>query len=133
MKDNWLSKIDLLILVIVGLLASVISFVYYFVMKNPYEILLWMIYIIDFVLFLASAYRAISVFDLSKAKTIFFTIVTMIGFFAFCEIVVFVFTCDTSIKHTMELFFNVFRVSWFLSPSFILLIPVIWFIGEVMA
>ena len=133
MKDTGLSRIDLWILVIVGFLASVVSFVYYFVIKNPYEILLWMIYIVDFLLFLASAYRVISVFDLSKAKTIFFTIVTMIGFFVFCEIVVFAFIYDTSMKHNMNLFFNVLRVSWFLSPSFVLLIPVIWFIAEVMA
>ncbi len=133
MKDNWLSRINLWILVIIGVIASIISLVYYFVLKSPYEILLWMLYVVDFLLFIVSAYRVINNFDLSKAKTIFFTIVTMIGFFLFCELVVYAFTRGTSIQYTIDLFINVLRVSLFLSPSFILLLPVIWFIAEVMS
>ena len=133
MEDNWLSRINLRVLVIIGVFASVISFVYYFALKNPYEIMLWVIYIVDFLLFIVSAYRVIDHWDLTKAKTIIFTILTMIGFFVFCEFVVFAFAYGTSIKYTLDLFFNVLRVSLFLSPSFILLIPVMIFIAEIMS
>ena len=132
MKDNWRSGINLWVLII-GVLASVTSFIYYYILINPYETILWMLYVVDFLLFIVSAYRVIYNYDLSKAKTVLFTTVTMIGFFAFCEFVVFVFAYGTSIKYTIDLFFNVLRVSLFLSPSFVLLIPVMLFIAEVIS
>ena len=133
MKRNWLSRISLSWHNIIGVCASVVSFVYYFALKDPQEIILWVIYIVDFLLFVASAYRLIDNFDLTKTKTIIFTIVTMIGFLIFCEVVVFAFTNGTSIKYTIDLFFNVLRISLFLSPSLILLIPVMGFIAEVIS
>ena len=126
-------NIPLSILIISGILASTISFVYYFVLKNPYEMLLWMICIIDFLLFALNAYRVIERFALTKVKTVIFTIITMIAFFAFCEIVVLAFTEGTRFEYNPELFFNVLRISLFLSPSFILLIPIIIFIAEIMS
>ncbi len=133
MKKIDLKDLPLPILIIVGVLASAISFVYYFALKKPYEIIFWMLCMIDFLLFTLSAYRVVDCFDLTKVKTIIFTIVTMIGFFAFCEIVVLAFTAGTRIEYTLEVFFNVLRVALFLSPSFILLIPVMIFIAEIMS
>ena len=133
MKGNWLSRISLGWHNIIGVCASVISFVYYFALKSPYDIILWVIYIIDFLLFVVSAYRMIENFDLTKTKTIIFTIVTIIVFLLFCEVVVFAFTNGTSIKYTINLFFDTLRVSLFLSPSLILLLPVMVFIAEIMS
>ena len=120
-------------IIIVGVLASAISFIYYFELKNPYEFIFWLICIIDFVLFTLNAYRIIETFDLTKAKTVIFTIITMVSFFAFCEIVVFSFTQGTSFVYDWNLFFNVLRFILFLSPSLILLLPIIWFIAEVLS
>lgn len=131
MKENWLSKINLTILIVIGVFVSAISFVYYFVLKNPYDFLLWMIYIVDFLLFIVNAYRIIDVFDLTRIVKIILTIVTMIFFLVFCQVVVFLFVDGTSIPYTKDLFFNVLRVSLFLSPSLILLIPVMAFIAEI--
>ena len=132
-KKNDLKDIPLPILIIVGILASAISFVYYFALKNPYEIIFWIICIVDFLLFTLNAYRIIEPFDLTKAKTVIFTIITMVGFFAFCEIVVLAFTQGTRFEYNFELFLNVLRFSLFLSPSLILLLPIIWFIAEVLS
>jgi hypothetical protein len=131
-KKIDLKDIPLPILIIVGILASAISFVYYFALKNPYEIIFWMICIIDFLLFALSAYRVVECCDLTKAKTVIFTIVTMVGFFVFTEIVVLAFTQRTSFEYTLELFLDVLRFSLFLSPSLILLLPIIWFIAQVL-
>ena len=131
MKKVDLKNIPLPILIIMGILASAISFVYYFALKNPYEIIFWLICIIDFGLFTLNAYRMIESFDLTKVKTVIFTIVTMIGFFAFCEVVAFLFTNGTRFEYNLELFFDVLRFSLFLSPSFILLLPVMMFIAEI--
>ena len=92
-----------------------------------------MICMIDLLLFTLSAYRVVECFDLTKVKTVIFTIITMIGFFAFCEALVFAFTQGTRFEYTLELFFNVLMVGLFLSPSFILLIPVMIFIAEIMS
>ena len=131
MRGNWFSRINLIILIVIGVFVSAISFVYYFVLKNPYDFLLWMIYIVDFLLFIVNAYRIIDVFDLTRIVKIIFTIVTMIFFLVFCQVVVFLFVDGTSIPYTKDLFFNVLRVSLFLSPSLILLIPVMAFIAEI--
>ena len=132
-KKIDLKDIPLLILIIVGILASAISFVYYFALKNPYEIIFWMICIIDLLLFALSAYRVVECFDLTKAKTVIFTIVTIVGFFAFAEIVALAFTQGTHFEYTLELFLDVLRFSLFLSPSLILLLPIIWFIAQILS
>ena len=124
-------NIPLSILIIVGILSSAISFTYYFALKNPFKIIFWLICIIDFLLFTLNAYRVIEPFDLTKSKTIIFTIVTMIGFFVFCEVVTFLFTNGTRFEYNIELFFDVLKFSLFLSPSFILLLPVMMFIAEI--
>ena len=123
-------NIPLSMIIIVGVLASAISFIYYFALKNPFEIIFWIICIVDFLLFTLNAYRIIESLDLTKAKTVIFTIITMVGFFAFCEIVVLAFTQGTRFEYNWELFFSVLKFSLFLSPSLILLLPIIWFIGE---
>ncbi len=133
MNESWLSRISLSWHNIIGVSASVISFVYYFALKHPFDFIVWVIYIVDFLLFVASAYRLIDNLDLTKAKTIVFTIVTMIVFLIFCEVVVFAFTNGTSIEYTITLFLNVLRVGLFLSPLLILLIPVMVFIAEVVS
>ena len=133
MKKINIKEIPLSTLIIVGILASAISFIYYFALKNPFEIIFWIICIVDFLLFTLNAYRIIEPFDLTKAKTVIFTIITMVGFFAFCEIVVLAFTQGTRFEYNFELFLNVLRFSLFLSPSLILLLPIIWFIAEVLS
>ena len=143
MKKNLLSlsKIKLPILISIGVFATIMSFVYYFVLKNPSEIILWLIYVIDFLLFFISAYRVVRTdildnvvdcFEVSRGKHLLFTILTMLGFFIFCEIVAFALLRGINIISNTELFFNTFRVSLFLSPCFILLIPVIMFIGRIL-
>ena len=133
MRKIDFKNIPLPMVIIVGVLASAISFIYYFALKNPYEFIFWLICIIDFALFTLNAYRIIDTFDLTKVKTIVFTIITMVAFFAFCEIVVLAFTHGTRFEYNWELFFYVLRFSLFLSPSLILLIPIIRFVAEVLS
>jgi hypothetical protein len=132
-KENFILRIKISTLVIVGLLATAISFVYYFVLKSPFVSILYIIYIIDFLLFTLSAYRTIEAFELSKIKTTIFTVILIIFFFLFSVALVFLFTAGTKIDHTFELLFNVLRVTMFLSPSFIALLPIICFIAEVLS
>ena len=113
---------------IVGVLASAISFIYYFVLKNPYDVLLWMICTIDFLLLCLSAYRMEDNFNRSKAKKTIFTILTIVSFFAFWQVA---FAAATR-SYNLEVFFGAFLISLFLSPSFILLLPVMGFIADVL-
>ena len=71
MKNFSLSKIKTSTLMIVGVLALVISFIYCFVLKNPYDVVLWMICIIDFLLFTLIAYRMNDNSNRSKPKRSF--------------------------------------------------------------
>jgi len=128
MKNFSLSKIKTSTLMIVGVLASAISFIYYFVLKNPYDVVLWMICTIDFLFFTLSAYRMNDNSNRSKAKKSVFTILRMIGFFVFWQAA---FAAATR-SYSLELFFGAFLISLFLSPAFILLLPVMEFIANVL-
>lgn len=128
---QMVSQIEMSTINLVGILASVISFVYYFVLKNPYEIAFWMLCIADFFLFVLSAYWVMLRFELTNVKTVIFTILIILFYFAFCEVVVWAFSQGTSIVFDLGLFKEVFLVGLFLAPSFILLIPVIMFVAEI--
>ena len=131
MKKINLKNSHLSILIIVGVLVSTLSFVYYFALKNPYQVIYWLFCIIDLSIFATSVYYVLSLSSLSKTKRIFITIITMIAFFVFCEAVGFILTEGSLFEHNLVLFFNVLRFALFLSPSFILLLPVMMFIAEI--
>lgn len=130
--NKTLSKKEILLLIIIGLIATTISFIYYFVLKNPFKLVLYFILIIDLVLFFINVYKLSLSFNKSKLKTILISILIMLGYFIFIEIMVFAFTLKNSELHSLELFNNVFIVSTFLSPCFIILLPIIWFVAEVL-
>ncbi len=130
MQWSRLSKISLKWHNAICVFASIVSLVYYFALKNPCEIILWVIYIVDFLLFALSAYRFVSKNNLTKVKTIIFTVITMMAFLFFWQIVMLAYT---DFEYTINMFFKVLRFSLFLSPSLILLIPVMEFIGEIIS
>lgn len=125
-----LERKEMIILIIIGLIASTISFLYYFLFKNPSNIFLFIICVIDLVLFFINAFKLTLAFDKGKLKTILISIAVMLVFFLFIEIVVLAFSFGTSITYDFNLFLNVLLVSIFSSPSFIILLPIIWFVAE---
>lgn len=125
-----LERKEMIILIIIGLIASTISFLYYFLFKNPSNIVLLIICVIDLVLFFINAFKLSLAFDKGKLKTILISIAVMLVFFLFIEIVVLAFSSGTSITYDFNLFLNVLLVSIFSSPSFIILLPIIWFVAE---
>ena len=68
--NKTLSKKGILLLIISGLIATTISFIYYFAFKNPFKLVLYFILIIDLVLFFINVYRLSLSFNKSKLKTI---------------------------------------------------------------
>lgn len=125
-----LERKEMIILIIIGLIASTISFLYFFLFKNPSNIFLLIICVIDLVLFFINAFKLTLAFDKGKLKTILISIAVMLVFFLFIEIVVLEFSFGTSITYDFNLFLNVLLVSIFSSPSFIILLPIIWFVAE---
>ena len=105
---------------------------HYYVFKNPFKLVLYFILIIDLVLFFMNVYRLSLSFNKSKLKTILISILIMLGYFVFVEIMVFSFTSTNTELHSLHLFNNVFIISTFLSPCFIILLPIIWFVDEVL-
>lgn len=130
--NKTLSKKGILLLIIIGLIATTISFIYYFVFKNPFKLVLYFILISDLVLFFMNVYRLSLSFNKTKLKTILISILIMLGYFIFIEIMVFAFALKNTELHSLPLFNNVFIISTFLSPSFIILLPIIWFVAEVL-
>lgn len=121
---------NIIITIIVGLIANAISFIYYYSFKSHNEIVLLLISIIDISLFFRSSYIIVSTLDKKKITTVLFSILLMIGYFAFSELIVLLFSFGTSINFTLDLAKEVYMVTLFASPSIIILVPVIWFIAE---
>lgn len=86
-----LERKEMIILIIIGLIASTISFLYYFLFNNPSNIFLLIICVIDLVLFFINAFKLTLAFDKGKLKTILISIAVMLVFFLFIEIVVLAF------------------------------------------
>lgn len=109
-------------------LNNIISILFLF--KNPSNIFLLIICVIDLVLFFINAFKLTLAFEKGKLKTILISIAVMLVFFLFIEIVVLTFSFGTSITYDFNLFLNELLVSIFSSPSFIILLPIIWFVAE---
>ena len=123
-----------LILIIVGLLATIFSYVYYFVLENPKNSILIIICAIDSIIFFLNAYVVALCFNKSKIMTIIISVALMIGFVLFFELFVILASVGSDkIIFTWDLFCKVYLVALFASPSLILLLPVLWFVCEVLS
>lgn len=123
-----------LILIIVGLIATIFSYVYYFVLDNPKNSILVIICAIDLIIFFLNAYVFALCFNKSKIMTIIISVAIMIGFVLFFELFVILASVGSDkIIFTWDLFCKVFLVALFSSPSLILLLPVLWFVCEVLS
>lgn len=123
-----------LILIIVGLIATIFSYVYYFVLENPKNSILIIICAIDLIIFSLNAYVFALCFNKSKIMTIIISVAIMIGFVLFFELFVILASVGSDkIIFTWDLFCKVLLVALFASPSLMLLLPVLWFICEVLS
>ena len=123
-----------LILIIVGLIATIFSYVYYFILENPKNSILIIICAIDLIIFFLNAYVFALCFNKSKIMTIIISVAIMIGFVLFFELFLILASVGSDkIIFTWDLFCKVFLVALFASPSLILLLPVLWFVCEVLS
>ena len=130
--NNKLEKKEIIVLILIGLVATVTSFIYYYVIRKTFDIVLILLCIVDLILFFINAYKISLSFDKGRFKSVLIALLVMLFFFTFIQIVVFSISFGTSIIYNFDLFLDVLLVSVFLSPSFIILLPIIWFIAEVL-
>ncbi len=122
------------ILIITGLIATIFSYLYYFAFQNPNNIIFIIICTIDLVIFFINAYIIASNDNKFRIRTIIIALAIMIGFVLIFELVTALAIIDSEkITFTWDLFYEVFLVALFASPSLILLLPVIWFVCEVLS
>lgn len=122
------------ILIITGLIATIFSYLYYFAFQNPNNIIFIIICTIDLVIFFINAYIIASNDNKFRIRTIIIALAIMIGFVLIFELVTaFAIIDSEKITFTWDLFYEVFLVALFASPSLILLLPVIWFVCEVLS
>lgn len=112
-------------LIIVGLIATVFSFVYYSTLKCPNDVFFGIICVIDFALFTVSVF--VSLNKEIQVDRGWHVALIMLVYFASWEIAAFLLLWE---KFSMDAFVTVFLISLFLSPSIILLFPVYKFIVE---
>ena len=128
---NIIKQRKVLILIIVGLLLSVMSYIYYFMSKNKNTLPLILFCITDIVFFFINSYTISKCFDKSKIFTILISFSIMLGFILFFEVFVIIFSLkSTKIILSWNLVYNVFIIALFTGPSLIILLPIIWFVCE---
>ena len=131
---NLLKTKKVITLIILGLIATIFSLIYYFSFNNPNNILLIIICIIDFVLFFLNSLIIALCFDKSKILTIIITIGIMIGLVLLFEFIVLAATFNSEkLVFSLDLFYKVLLVALFVSPSLIVLMPVLYIVCESLA
>ncbi len=130
MKQNTERK-KLIITIVIGLLLSTISFVYYYAFKNVDETLIAILMVIDIIYCI---FECFSVFtndsDPLKGKIIRTIIAVSLYFIVFLVICIFPFLISETRSLTMSIFTEIVKISLFLSPSIVILYPVMWFACE---
>lgn len=128
--NNKLKKKEIIALIIAGILFTVTSFLYYYLSKEPSKTIVTILCVLDLSLCFINVYKISIAFDKGKIISIFISLLVIILFLGFIELTVLLFTLDSSITFNYNLFINVLLIGIFLSPSIIILLPVIWFIAE---
>ena len=120
---------EMVTLIIIGVILSTISFLYYFLLGNPIKEVLYVLCAIDLILFFINAYNMALIEQKNRITTIIIALLIMIAFFAFFELVVLC-ASNNTFTFDMNLFLNVLLVGIFLSPSIIILLPVIYLVAQ---
>ena len=130
MKQNTERK-KLIITIVIGLLLSTISFVYYYAFKNVDETLITILMVIDIMYCILECF---SVFtndsDPLKGKIKRTIIAVSLYFIVFLVICIFPFLTSETRSLTISIFTEIVKISLFLSPSIVILYPVMWFACE---
>ena len=130
------ARIRTLAFILIGLSATALSFLYYFLWKCPSEILYYLILTVDFLLFLRSAYLSAeaSPWTNTKFKMLIFTVLDMLLFIFIFEVIAFaaVLKFRTSLL-SVKFVIDSLRIALFLGPSYSLTFPLMRFACEVLS
>ena len=130
MKQNTERK-KLIITIVIGLLLSTISFVYYYAFKNANKILLTVLMVIDIIYCIFECFVFVTNdSDPLKGKIKSTIIAVSLYFIVFLVICTFPFLTSETRSLTMSIFTEIVKISLFLSPSIVILYPVMWFACE---
>ncbi len=128
MKDKVLVKIIIGIF-ITGFIASIFSFIYFYVCDYDFKILV-IINIIDVILLIINVVILICLLELDSKKLVINTILTtLIYYCVFMSVGLAMFKENITINNII----NVFEFAVFLGPSLIILVPIYYVIGSILA
>jgi len=128
MKDKVLVKIIIGIF-ITGFIASIFSFIYFYVCDYDFKILV-IINIIDVILLIINVVILICLLELDSKKLVINTILTTLIYYCiFMSVGLAMFKENITINNII----NVFEFAVFLGPSLIILVPIYYVIGSILA
>ena len=121
-------KLEITTLAIIGVIASVMSFLYFYKLNNPSNIILYIILVVDLLLFFLSLYKLLMKPDNTKKWTALVSFLIIIGYLAFVQIAIYIYAIKNGSVYDFYAFFYFLSLSLFIAPSVIALLPLIWFL-----
>lgn len=128
MKIEQLTKKKLIIIIVTGILLSIFSFLFYNISKSNNKYMLFVIYVIDMAFCLFESYILASSYEKSVIKTLLISFLFIVAYFSVFIIIYVLITTNSNQTFTIEEFFNIIRVALFLSPSIMVILPLIMLI-----
>ena len=117
-------------LIIVGLIATVFSFVYYFALKCPNDVVFEIICTTDLALFFVNMFWLALFYKKIKKGRAWCAVMFMLIYFGLFQLLGILLAWGEA--YSIERFKNAFFVSLFLSPSIMIVLPVLGLIFEYM-
>ena len=128
MKDKVLVKIIIGIF-ITGFIASIFSFIYFYLCDYNFKILV-IINIIDVILLIINVVILICLLELDSKKLVINTILTTLVYYCLFMSVGLAMYKENIIINSI---INVFEFAVFLGPSLIILVPIYYVIGSILS
>ena len=126
--NKILENKSVIVLVIIGLFFTIFSFVYYYLLNNPINVLLYIICAIDIVLFSINAYVLSKFFNLSNINALMLSLLIVLGYFVLILFCAYLYANSINYNFTIMLVNKIMMISLFLSPSIIILILLILYL-----
>ena len=123
MKTLFKENPKLIILIIVGILLSSVSFIYEYAINYNNSIITYIIMIIDTILLLINLYYLSFMLNKKVGKSIINSIIFSLLFFVGITGVI---MCMAEDSASLELMIGTIKVLIYLAPSIIILLPVIY-------
>ena len=125
MKQIYRKNSKIIILICIGVVLTALSFIYEYAISFSNPIITYSLIVIDVVLLVVNCFYLSYILNGNIRKSLINSIICSLLFFVFISGVV---LCLVEDKASLDLLINILKVLVYLSPSIIILLPIVYVI-----